>query len=553
MNLRLLLGSALLCATAAPAQMAGTYVVDPNGPAGVFHTFTEIVNAMFVGGINGPVDIVVMPGTYTESVMIPPIQGASATNTITFRSLQGPGTVLLGGSVGETFTLLAVAYLHLRSIHWDGIDFTGGPGHAISAMQHVEDLEIRNCRFADGHRNNAAGEYRHAILTSENAGSEIGWRVHHNHFTLSSHTNRSSYGIYLSNGGEWEIHHNTFDLNSADCGLWLINNNRRIDRIYDNLFVGTLHNYNSTYANTVSVIRADISNYENEITHNTFAVTLPASGCCIATQGYTSGSTATQNYIFGNIFYNIGGTAICVTTYGGTTVPPYESNGNVFFCPGGELGRVGENQPGATTLAAWQAMSGKDGNSLEADPLLVNPFGTPADLRPSPNSPIRGIAVNTPSYVTDDFAGRLRDAQPDAGAFESTSFALFGQGCAGSNALVPALGSSGTVALGSTNFAFQLTQSAPSTLAVLMGGLSRTFSSVGQLPFSIGGGCSILVSPEGLTSTVATPQGTSTVAFPIPNTPSLAGFDLFFQWAIVDAGSGSPYGITTSDAGALQL
>jgi hypothetical protein len=533
--------------------MAGSYIVDPAGPTGVFHSFTEAVNAMFVAGINGPVELLVAPGTYTESVMIPPIQGASATNTITFRSLLGPGTVLLGGSLGDTFALLAVAYLHTRSIHWDGIDFTGGPGHAISATQFVEDLEIRHCRFAAGHRSTAPGEYRHAIITSENSGSEIGWRVHHNEFTLSTYTNRSSYGIYLSNGGEWEIHHNTFDLNGADCCLWLINNNRRLDSIYDNLFTGALHNVNSTYANSVSVIRADISNYDNDIVHNTFAVTLPPSGCCIATQGYMSGSTPVQNRIHGNIFYNLGGTAICVTTYGGSTIPPYESNGNLFFCPGGELGRVGENVPGATTLVAWQALSNKDPNSLEADPLLVNPFGAPADLRPTANSPIRGVAVNTPTYVTTDYAGRLRDSQPDAGAYESTSFAYFGAGCAGTNAMVPALGSTGTVALGSTNFAFTLAQAAPSTLAVMMGGFSRTLSNLGLLPLSIGGGCSILVSPEGLTSTVTSPQGAATFNFGIPNSPGLVGYDLFFQWAIIDAASGSPYGITTSDAGALQL
>jgi len=333
----------------------------------------------------------------------------------------------------------------------------------------------------------------------------------------------------------------------------MINNNRRVDRVYDNLFVGSLQSYTSTYANTVSVIRADISNYENYFTNNTFAVTLPACGCCIATQGYGTGANTAQNYIYGNVFYLLGGTAICVTTYGGTTIPPYESNGNVFFCPGGEIGRINESQPGVTTLLAWQTLSGKDPNSLEADPQLRNPFGTPPDLRPLPTSPITGVAVGTPNWVTTDFAGRLRDAQPDAGAYESTSFAHYGQGCPGTSALVPAIGNSGTAALGSTTFGFLLAQAAPNTLAVLMGGLSRTMSSVGPLPYAIGGGCAILVSPEALVSAVSTMQGTASLPFPIPNTVSLSGYDLFFQWAVVDAGSGSPYGITVSDAGALQL
>ncbi len=407
--------------------------------------------------------------------------------------------------------------------------------------------------FRDGHRSTAAGEYRHAILVSESSGNEIGWRIHHCSLTLSSHTNRTSYGIYQSNGGDWDFHHNVMDLNGGDNGIWMINNNRRVDSIHNNLFVGSLAPAGGTYANNACVIREDISNFENTIAHNTFAVTIPTLGCCIATAGYGSGSQVTQNYIFGNIFSIAGpGVAICLTSYS-SGLPPFQSNGNVFFCPGGEIGRSAPDVPGPTTLLGWQTLTSQDLASLEADPQLRSPFTAPYDLRPLANSPIRGIAQNTPAYVTDDYAGRLRDSQPDAGAYESTSFAFFGQGCAGTNSLVPDLDSTGTVALGSTNFAFQLTQAPPATLAVLMGGLSRTFSSAGPLPFAIGGGCAVQVSPDALTSTVTTAQGTSTSPFPIPNSPSLSGYDLFFQWAVIDAGSGSPYGITVSDAGALQL
>lgn len=48
MNLRLSALAATLCATALPAQMSGSFLIDPNGPSGVFHSFTEAVNALFV-------------------------------------------------------------------------------------------------------------------------------------------------------------------------------------------------------------------------------------------------------------------------------------------------------------------------------------------------------------------------------------------------------------------------------------------------------------------------------------------------------------------------
>ena len=41
-----------------------------------------------------------------------------------------------------------------------------------------------------------------------------------------------------------------------------------------------------------------------------------------------------QNYIHGNVFQTVGGTAIVVANYG--QPQPFTSNGNLFFC-GGEI------------------------------------------------------------------------------------------------------------------------------------------------------------------------------------------------------------------------
>jgi len=546
---------ATLCTAQLPAQMSGTFVIDPNVPTGTFHTFSEAVSALFVNGVSGPVEIVVAPGSYTESVLVPPITGSSATNTITFRALAGPGTVMIQGGAGDTFAMLAVAFAHNRSIHFDGLDFTGAPGHAISGTRFVEDIEVRNCRFAAGHQSTAAGEFRHAVIVSENSGNDEGWRVHHNHITLSPHTNRTSYGIYLQNGGDWDITHNTFDLNGADYGLWLINNNRTIDRIHNNLFIGSLRASTSSSHNNAAVIRADISNYDNDIAHNTFAVTIPINGCCIATGGYSSGSITAQNYIHGNVFFVLGtGTAV-IQNATSSGSQPFVADGNIYFCPAGSVGRIGPSSTGTAyaTLAAWQAATGQDTNSQQTDPLLSNPFGTPVDLHPTPTSPVAGAAMNTPSYITDDYDGRVRDAMPDVGAYESTSFALYGAGCPGTGSLVPAMGSTGTVALGSTNFTLELAQAAPSTLAVLFGGFSRTLSVAGPLPYAIGGTCEVLASPDALASFVTSPQGAASVPYNIPGSPSLSGVDVFFQWAIVDGQSASSFGLAVSEGGALQL
>lgn len=545
---------AALPASLLPAQMAGTYLIDPSVP-GVFQSFTEAVNAMFVQGVSGPVQILVAPGTYTESVLVPPITGASPTNTVRFEALAGPGTVLLGGANGDTFALLGVAFRRNSSIGWKGIEFTGGPGHAISGTTFVEDLEISHCTFREGHRSNATGEFRHSILTSENSSSELGWKVHHNHFTLSSQTNRTSYAIYLSNGGEWDIHHNTFDMNGASYGLYMINNNRRIDRVYNNLFVGTTFNTTSTSFNTVAVIRADISNYENYFTHNTFAVTFPGTGACIATGGFTSGATGIGNYIFGNVFFVLGGGVALTVGATSGVAQPFQADGNVYFCPGTSVARLNPAAAGTSypTLAGWQTAVNQDLNSIETDPQLQQPLTAPFDLRPIPGSPVAGAARNTPSYVTTDFAGRLRDATPDAGAYESTSFALYGEACIGNNSLAPAFGSSGSVALGSPNFRFEVSQAAPFAVAVLYGGLSRTSAGATPLPFPLGGGCAILAEPLSLNLLLTNGSGDTSLPYPLPGSVTLSGVNLYFQVAVVDPASGSSFGITTTAGGALQL
>ena len=63
---------------------------------------------------------------------------------------------------------------------------------------------------------------------------------------------------------------------------------------------------------------------------------------------------------------------------------------------------------------AWQTLSGKDANSVSADPV----FTSATDLHPTAPAPNNaGIAI---SGVTTDFAGTTRSNPPDIGAYEYT-------------------------------------------------------------------------------------------------------------------------------------
>lgn len=84
-----------------------------------FHTLNDAYNAIKCG-ISGPVTINVSPGTYNEQLIIKPIPGASATNTVTFNGLPGatiaytsstiyaPGTIQLDGADFVTINGLTI-------------------------------------------------------------------------------------------------------------------------------------------------------------------------------------------------------------------------------------------------------------------------------------------------------------------------------------------------------------------------------------------------------------------------------------------------------------
>ena len=540
-------------AASLPAQLAGTYLIDQAAVPPTYTSIQAAVNDAVTQGVAGPVEFLLLPGVYTESVSIGTIAGTSAVNTVTFRSLAGPGTVRLFGSTGDTINFpAATTAARTGWVVFDGLDFDSAPGNAVYGGNYVENIEIRNCTFGPNHRPTAST--RDAILVSEFYGTEAGWHVHHNQFTFPSRTTRTSYGFYLSNVGGWSIHDNTIDLNGCTYGLYMINQNRRLDTVYNNVFYGSLYASTSTSVTSVAVIKADISNYANDFVHNTFFVTVPGtSGCIIATRGLSGGSPAAYNLIYGNVFV-LYGTGTIIAENPSTSLPAaYFGDGNLFWAPAGEIGRTTLTGPGITTLAAWQAATGMDLASVEADPMFMNVVSTPPDLRVLAGSPVQGLAVNTPTYVAEDRNGRFRDAAPDAGAYETSGFAVYGQGCGGTGGLVPAIASSGTVALGSTNLSIDLANARPATLSLLFAGFSRTTYRGATLPLPIGGGCEILAAPGVLLFTLSDPAGAASLPLPIPNIPGLFGQNVFLQWSVFDPASSSAFGLALSQGGALQI
>ena len=126
-----------------------------------------------------------------------------------------------------------------------------------------------------------------------------------------------------------------------------------------------------------------------------------------------------------NIFFNTqtsgGGAAAKSYAIGmtSTTFSNLSSNYNDFFASGANAAgfRTGSLDTAGTdlaNLAAWQAATGGDANSISADPLFVN---SSTDLHLQAGSPAQNAGVVI-GAISDDIDGNPRGAMPDIGADE---------------------------------------------------------------------------------------------------------------------------------------
>ena len=128
------------------------------------------------------------------------------------------------------------------------------------------------------------------------------------------------------------------------------------------------------------------------------------------------------------------------------------------------------------------------------------------------------------------------------------TYQSMGTGCAGSNG-VPVLQAVGRPVLGAS-YQVNLSKGAPSALAVLLTGNSKTTYVGLTLPLALPGAplCNLLVSGNLQVPLQLTPQGTASVTLPLQNNPSWIGLGVFNQFLIIDPGS-NPLGLAVSQAG----
>jgi hypothetical protein len=131
-------------------------------------------------------------------------------------------------------------------------------------------------------------------------------------------------------------------------------------------------------------------------------------------------------------------------------------------------------------------------------------------------------------------------------------YEVFGNGCAGSNRLRPALGWSGLPNLGAS-LQISLDRGLASSVALLTIGDSNTIMGTVNLPYDLGPqgapGCPVLAS---IGSTLFVPTdatGRATASLGIPPNVNLQGLRFYDQWFVLD-GTANVLGLTASNGGA---
>ncbi len=222
------------------AQLSGTYTIGGTSPD--YATLTDATDALTINGVSGPVVFDIRTGSYQEQVYIyGAINGASATNTITFQAESGDSTdVHISYGDAEVIYVEEASYLNFKNLSFyssegyvayfyasdhltlDGVSISGDPNYSYYLLfldYDCNSATVTNCLFY-----NSDDE---GVYVGDDDGA-TGFSMTH----CSVHTVRS-YALYLENLSAPVVEDNYFsitgDYNSGfyayDCPQLSLRNN----------------------------------------------------------------------------------------------------------------------------------------------------------------------------------------------------------------------------------------------------------------------------------------------------------------------------------------
>ena len=473
------------------ASLIGTYTIGGASPDYV--SFNAAVTALTNFGVCGPVVFEIAPGTYTEQVVLPTINGVSATNTITFTSQNGDSTsVNLEWDTNSglmIFTLDHSDYVTIEKITIRSTT-TGNNGQVVRlySCNHVNILN----NILQGPVLTASGTS--AVIVSD-SGSSSDVLIANNKLLNSNNA------IYYS-GGSGTMNENVIIENNIIDGFFFhaIFATFHKNLIFRNNYI---HNGQST-ANPLYAVEITNCNEGQKLIGNTINInanavvqgiryiTVPAisSNPNLIANNFVSVSGGTgDNY--GIVLSNVSNTNVynnSVNIYGGSnTIGGYvnmaaaggygnirltnnsfanTAGGRAFYCPDdamspGQIVYQDYNNyystgPVAVQFGVWDASVLADLQLIEPHSKLVNPvYASPTNLHCY--SPFLMTAGKPLASVLVDIDGETRDLlHPSIGGDEFTLFtvdagmsAFVGLGviCPGTSDIIATISNFGLVAI----------------------------------------------------------------------------------------------------------
>lgn len=420
--------------------LTGTFTV---GTGGTFPSFTAAMNAITSVGICGNVIFDVLPGTYSESLIINQIQNMGPNATITFRSQNNNNTsvILTSGTGSAVINLNGTDYMRFEKISIIGtgtitaaVQLAGGATNNIFNGNIIEIPATTTSTYRVINSTSAALDNYNQFIDNRITGGYYGiyWygsssmRKVGNIFNGNTINNFYYYGLYLYYNDSALVTKNSI-ANAANSGavygLYSYYTNNSIftkNKLYINgsstaycmyLYYNNSSSGNSLVANnfvTQSNGTAGVYGLYNYYSNNMNYINNSINVTAGSTSAYAFYSTSgSKNNVFNNIFVNTGGGyAYYVATPAGID----SSNYNNLYATGTNLAYWTSAQ---TSLASLKAASGKDQNSFSVNPN----FFSNTNLHII-NFTLDGKAKPIAS-VTDDIDGDIRSTTtPDIGADE---------------------------------------------------------------------------------------------------------------------------------------
>jgi parallel beta-helix repeat protein len=430
--------------------LSGTYTLNPANPTGSgnFNSFADVIAQLACAGVSGPVIFDIAPGTYTGQLTFTAVNGASAANTITFRSQTGDSSSVIitaqstasgsnwtlylngadyfrfekisfiatGTSYGRVVFLANTAQYNefssclLRTPVSSSSNFSG-----FYLNSNSNNTSIRNCNIDYGYYGIYLTSCTGVVLEGNvidssqyygiNAYYSGTLEISGNYIRTRTGFTTTAYGIRLDElTGSYQVYNNKVIIGStgANYGIYAYycNYSGSSGLIYNNMVSNTVSSSSAKYGIWV------YSCNNIEILNNSISMLSTSASNRAISADYGSNVKIRNNAVSqttgGRAFYSESVTGL-VFTHNGL----YASSGNLIYWNGVTY----------TSLSSFQPASGLGAQCFTAQA----PFLSQTDLHIDTSHVNAGLfngGAQPVAFVTDDIDLEARSSTPDIGADE---------------------------------------------------------------------------------------------------------------------------------------